>query len=71
MKTKLPTDQRSLVRDPDLAAALEAIVDPLDGEELERAHAAIRQVRGSGVQGTFPEVLAAYESAISAAVDGG
>lgn len=66
--TKLPTDARALVRDPDLAAALERELDPYTGAKLEKAQQAVRKVRASGVQGTFTDVLAAYQAAIKKAV---
>lgn len=66
--TKLPTDTRSLVRDPDLAAAIDTALKPHSGEKLERAQVAVRGVRMSGVQGTFGEVLAVYQAAILKAV---
>lgn len=62
--TKLPTDTRPLVRDPDLAAALEKELEPLSGKKLEAAQAAIRRVRASGVQGSYQDILAAYTAAI-------
>jgi molybdate-binding protein len=65
--TKLPTDTRPLVRDPDLARELEKELRPYSGEKLERAQDAIRQVRGSGIQGMFDQVLAAYKAAIDKA----
>ncbi len=65
--TKMPQDTRLLIGDPDLAAAVEKMLHPYAGKELERAQAAIRQVRGSGVQGTFTQVLDAYRVAIQKA----
>lgn len=66
--TKLPTDAAALIRDPDLAAALEKVLEPYSGAKLERAQYALRKVRSSGVQGTFSQVLAAYTAAIEKAV---
>lgn len=66
--TKLPTDSRPLVRDPDLAAALEEILAPYTGKALERAQQAVRKVRSSAVQGPFSDVVAAYRAAIDQAV---
>jgi hypothetical protein len=65
--TKLPTDSRPLVRDPDLATALEAILEPYTGKALERAQMAIRRVRAGGVQGSFTQIVAAYRAAIDEA----
>lgn len=66
--SKLPTNERPLIQDPDLSAALEVTLEPLSGKALERAQAAIRRVHGSGVQGPFGTVLAAFQTAIAAAV---
>lgn len=68
MTTKLPTDDRPLVRDPDLATQIEKILVPYTGEKLKKAQDAIRRVRMSGTQGPFDMVLAAYRSAIEKAV---
>lgn len=68
MMTKLPTDARPLIQDPDLAAAVEALLEPYSGKQLERAHTAIRKVRASAVQGTFSTIVAAYQAAIEKAV---
>lgn len=65
--TKLPTDTRPLVRDPDLAAAIEKELAPLNGKPLERAQSAIRRVRLAGIQGPFSVVLDAYRAAIKSA----
>lgn len=65
--TKVPTDERPLVQDPDLAAALERELRPLNGERLERAQAAVRTVRNSGLVGTFDQVLEVYRAAITKA----
>lgn len=66
--TKLPTDARALIRDPDLSAAVEGMLEPYSGEKLERAQAAVRKVRGSGAVGTFSELVAAYSAAIKKAI---
>lgn len=67
--SKLPADARALVRDPDLAAALEKELEPFNGKALDRAQDAIRKVRSSGIVGTFGDVLAAYQKAIRKATD--
>jgi hypothetical protein len=66
--SKLPTSTRPLIVDTDLAAAVERLLAPYSGKALERAQAAVRKVHGSSVQGPFSTVLAAYQSAITAAV---
>jgi hypothetical protein len=66
--TKLPMSDKPLILDPDLAKAIGAILEPLEGEELRVAQAAIRKVRQSGVQGSFSGMLEAYRKGIEAAV---
>lgn len=66
--SKLPTSSRPLIQDPDLAAAVEKMLSPYEGKRLDRAQAAARKVATSAVQGPFSTVLAAYQSAITAAV---
>ena len=68
MTTKLPTNERPLILDYDLAAAVERLLAPYEGKRLERAQAAVRQVATSAVQGPFSTVLRAYQAAILAAV---
>ena len=65
--SKLPTVTRPIAMDPDMAAALERRLAPLSGKSLERAQAAVRRVYTGGVQGSFSDLLAAYEGAIDAA----
>jgi hypothetical protein len=65
--SKLPTSDRPLIADRDLAAAIEKLLAPLGGKALERAQAAVRKVAASAVQGPFATVLRAYEAAIKAA----
>lgn len=66
--TKLPTDTRPLILDPDLAAAVEAMLTPYEGKKLERAQAACRKVHGSAMLGDYSQIVAAYQSAIDKAV---
>lgn len=66
MTSKLPTSDRPLIADRDLAAAVDRLLSPLSGKALERAQAAVRRVAASAVQGPFATVLRAYESAIRA-----
>lgn len=66
LTSKLPTSDRPLIADRDMAAALESMLAPLSGARLEKAQAAIRKVAGSAVQGPFATVLKAYEAAIKA-----
>lgn len=68
--SKLPSEDRPMRIDPDLAAALEKALAPYSGERLEKAQAAVREVRSSAAVGTFGEVLDRYRSAIREAVAG-
>lgn len=68
MTTKLPTDTRPLVRDPDLAKAIDKLLQPYSGEKLTKAQNAVREVRASAAQGRFDELLEAYRVAIQKAV---
>jgi hypothetical protein len=67
MTSKLPTSDRPLIADRDLAAAVDKLLAPLSGTKLERAQAAVRKVAGGAAQGPFSVVVGAYESAIRAA----
>jgi hypothetical protein len=69
MTSKLPTNSRPIILDPDLAAAIERTLEPYNGKALEKAQAAVRKVATSNVQGPFDQVVAAYESAVLAAVE--
>jgi hypothetical protein len=66
--TKLPTNERPMILDLDMAAAVEKILMPYSGKTLEKAQGAVRRVANSGVQGPFDTVLAAYQSAVQAVV---
>lgn len=66
--TKLPTVERPLILDNDLATAVERMLAPYSGKALERAQSAVRKVHGSAVQGPFAAVVTAYEVAIKQAV---
>lgn len=64
--SKLPTSDRPLIADHDLAAAVDRLLAPLSGKSLERAQAAVRRIAASAVQGPFSAVLKTYETAIRA-----
>lgn len=66
--SKLPQSTRPLKMDKDLAAALEGFLRPHTGKALERAQAAILQVRASGIALPFDQLVERYEQAIAAAV---
>jgi hypothetical protein len=62
--SKLPTADKPLIRDPDLARAIEAELEPFTGKQLAAAQTAVRKVHASGLQGPFSAILAAYQQAI-------
>jgi hypothetical protein len=62
--SKLPTVTRAIAMDPDMAAAVERKLEPLTGHKLARAQDAVRKVYTSGRQGSYSELLTAYETAI-------
>lgn len=68
LTSKLPTITRPIPIDSDMAAALERRLAPLSGKRLELAQSAVRKVYGSGFQGSFADLLVAYETAIDAAL---
>lgn len=70
MTSKLPTSDRPLIRDRDMAAAIERMLSPLTGQKLDKAQLAVRRVASSATQGPFATVLAAYRTAIDAATGG-
>lgn len=65
--SKLPTVERPLIQDPNMAAALERDLAPFHGKSLERRQSAIRSVFASGVIGTTDQLLAAYRAAMDKA----
>ena len=67
--TLIPQEQRAVRLDPDLQKALEGLLEPYGGEELERAQAAVVSVYRSSLQGTFRDLLWGYTSAILEAID--
>jgi len=67
-ESKLPQSDLPLIRDPELAAAVEAELAPYDGKRLLAAQAAIRKAHASGLEGPYSAHLAAYQSAIREAV---
>lgn len=63
--TKLPTAERPLIRDRDIAAGVEKMLATLaPGKELEEGQDAVRRVATSGIIGTRDKLLAAYAEAI-------
>lgn len=66
--TKLPTIEVPLVKDPELAATLEAMLSPYSGKQLEKAQNACRKVFASRIEGSFSQIIAAYQTAIDEAL---
>lgn len=66
--SKLPAADKPLIRDPDLARAIEAELEPYTGKRLEAAQEAVRAVHASGLQGNFSALVLAYRAAIERAV---
>lgn len=66
--SKLPMNDRPIIIDPDLAAAVEELLRPYTGKMLERAQAAVRRVANGAAQGTFSDLVDAYRAAIKGAV---
>jgi hypothetical protein len=67
--TKLPTSTGPLIKDPDLAAAIEEMLEPYEGEELREAQAACREVHSSPILGQFGQLVAAYQTKIDERVE--
>lgn len=66
--TKVPTAETPIRMDPALESALEDLLEPYEGEELELAQMAVREVYESDVQGSFGELMDAYREAVEEAV---
>jgi hypothetical protein len=64
MTSKLPTGERSLVLDADLAVMLERMLVPLSGVKLEKAQAAVLATINNGAQGSFSQLATMFRSAI-------
>jgi hypothetical protein len=65
----LPVNELPLIRDPDLAAAVEAgTAKGCLPRNSTGAQAAIRKVHGSGVTGQYGELLDVYLAAIRASI---
>lgn len=66
--TKLPSEPRPIRMDPELAEAVDEIIKPLKGKDLEAAQAAVMDVYRSNASGKFAELLENYREAIEEAV---
>lgn len=65
--TALPTEERPIRMDPELAAEVNKFLEPLSGKDLKKGRDAVMSVYNSGITGSFGELLAAYRSAIEEA----
>lgn len=68
--SNLPTEDRPLRMDPDLTAAVEKILKPYKGADLEKARAAVMTVYRSGASGLFADLVEQYRVAVNEAVEG-
>lgn len=66
-RAKIPPRGGPLRMMPEIASALEDLLAPFDGAELERKQAAVLAVFRSGVSGSFAEIVATYKAAIEVA----
>lgn len=66
--TLLPQETRPIRMDPDLSKAIEGLLEPYSGKELEIAQAAVVEVYHSALAGVFGDLVKAYEKAIREAV---
>lgn len=64
----LPTEQRPLRMDPDLAKQVDGILKKYKGDDLEKAHQGVMKVYHSGQSGGFHEIVERYREAIEEAV---
>lgn len=69
-QTALPTEDRPIRMDPELAERVEEMLANFKGKEREKAQAAVKRVYDSSVTGRFHELVEAYEAAILEAVTG-
>lgn len=65
---KLPSSDLPIIRDPELAHAVNLELHNLEGRKLAAAQTAIRKVSASGISGTFSMIASAYTNAIREAV---
>ena len=66
--TTIPQETRPIRMDPDLNAAVEKLLEPYGGNDLELAQAAVVSVYHSSATGVFSELVERYEAAILEAV---
>jgi hypothetical protein len=68
--SKMPMESRPLRLAPEVQLAVEEALDPLTGENLEKAQAAVLRLYQSGQQMTIGEWVTAYQNAIITALGG-
>jgi hypothetical protein len=66
----LPSAQRAIIRDPDLAALVEGELGRLSGQALHRAQRAVAELATAGRTGTWDQLVAWYREAIRQAARG-
>jgi hypothetical protein len=66
--SKLPMNDRPVILDPDLARAVDALLEPFNGEPLKRAQSAVRKVASSAISVPYSGLVDAYRDAIRQAV---
>ncbi len=69
--TAIPQETRPIRMDPDLADAVEKLLEPYGGHELELAQAAVVEVCHSSAVGVFGKLVERYKAAILEAVSPG
>ena len=62
--SKLPTERRPIRMDPELTEAVEELLEPYDGDELELAQSAVMRVYHSASGGSYAELVGVYRDAI-------
>lgn len=65
---KLPASDLPIIRDPELARAVNLELQHLEGKKLAAAQAAVRAVSASNLQGSFAMIASAYTNAVREAV---
>jgi hypothetical protein len=68
VESKIPTDGRAVRMDPDLASALDTLLEPHTGAKLAKAQKAVLEVRKGGATGMFHHLVETYRAAIADAV---
>ncbi len=69
--TAIPQETRPIRMDPNLAEAVEKLLEPYSGHELDLAQAAVVEVYHSSAVGVFSKLVKRYKAAILEAVSPG